>query len=676
MMRMESAGFRLRCFYKENGEWIEIPQDAFSKSGFLYETKGARYVLRLAERAYGYDYELKERAERETGLRLLLDGGDKTAFHVIPCNIYGDNNIDRVKPGEFPSLTGKHPGTRFCSPVWELRADRAAVPLCAMSTENGAAGISIEPYAKLPEGVSSPERKTEEAGGSRAAEGAAEYIHNGVYAALPAQAGVVLGYENRPATFVDKGHEEAPTAEYAREAAACGSIFCYPGEGKAAVHKMVRRVYERLHVRAAYKNTFSEAARAVADAFIELNWNEKWQAYTDMSCQPPAKPELTAWRPVYEIGWTGIGEIACPMVMAKELLGLLKEDFGSAKTGEELIDQIITAYNPASGLLNDLVAPIDESGSLVNGWWIWYKIAQDCHCAYNNGKAVHEILKTIIFLKERKRAYPQRWLETCLKVLDTAAALQREDGNYGYTYSTEEKKVLDWEGFAGCWFMPCMVYAWQLSGKVKYLESARLAERFYGKYVRELNCYGTPMDTWKAVDEEGNLAYIRGCRLLHEATGKACYLRALEDGAHYEYLWRYGYRTRPENPPLKEGWIACGGSVTSISNPHIHPMGVIVDDDLRYLARQTQDTYHRCRADDSTAWLMQNLECYPKRTGYGRYGIMSERFCPSDGLVTERYSDGRAYSSWFTYNMWAAANVLEALADLLWEEKRDGNVWD
>ncbi|MFR9233326.1 MAG: hypothetical protein ACLVLH_10100 [Eisenbergiella massiliensis] len=35
-----------------------------------------------------------------------------------------------------------------------------------------------------------------------------------------------------------------------------------------------------------------------------------------------------------------------------------------------------------------------------------------------------------------------------------------------------------------------------------------------------------------------------------------------------------------------------------------------------------------------------------------------ERWCPSDGLVTERYSDGTPYSSWFTYNMWSAANIL------------------
>ena len=161
---------------------------------------------------------------------------------------------------------------------------------------------------------------------------------------------------------------------------------------------------------------------------------------------------------------------------------------------------------------------------------------------------------------------------------------------------------------------------------------------------------------------------MRGVRLLHELTGKEEYLDALREGACYEYLWRYGYAARPENPPVKDGWSSCGGSVTSISNPHIHPMGVIIDTDLRYLARVTGEEYHKMRADDGTAWLMQCLELYPEKSGYGRYGMISERFCPSDGLVTERYSDGRPYSSWFTFNLWATANVMEAIMDLLAEE--------
>lgn len=103
--------------------------------------------------------------------------------------------------------------------------------------------------------------------------------------------------------------------------------------------------------------------------------------------------------------------------------------------------------------------------------------------------------------------------------------------------------------------------------------------------------------------------------------------------------------------------------MTSVSNPHIHPMGVIVDTDLRYLARVTGDDYHLMRAEDSFAWAMQNLERYPEKNGYGWYGIMSERWCPSDGLLIEQYSDGSPCSTWFSYNLWAPANVLEAVEE-------------
>lgn len=101
--------------------------------------------------------------------------------------------------------------------------------------------------------------------------------------------------------------------------------------------------------------------------------------------------------------------------------------------------------------------------------------------------------------------------------------------------------------------------------------------------------------------------------------------------------------------------------MTSVSNPHIHPMGVMADEDLLFLAEVTGDSYYKERAQDSVAWMMQTLELYPEKTGYGRYGVLSERWCPSDGLVTERYDNGEPYASWFSYNLWAAANVFEAV---------------
>lgn len=58
---------------------------------------------------------------------------------------------------------------------------------------------------------------------------------------------------------------------------------------------------------------------------------------------------------------------------------------------------------------------------------------------------------------------------------------------------------------------------------------------------------------------------------------------------------------------------------------------------------------------------MQCMELYPEVTEYGRYGMLTERFCPSDGLLSETFLDGSPASMWFSYKGWAAANVLEGL---------------
>ena len=42
---------------------------------------------------------------------------------------------------------------------------------------------------------------------------------------------------------------------------------------------------------------------------------------------------------------------------------------------------------------------------------------------------------------------------------------------------------------------------------------------------------------------------------------------------------------------------------------------------------------------------------------------MTERFCPSDGLTIETLPDGTPSSIGFTYNGWAAAALLEGLAE-------------
>jgi hypothetical protein len=90
-------------------------------------------------------------------------------------------------------------------------------------------------------------------------------------------------------------------------------------------------------------------------------------------------------------------------------------------------------------------------------------------------------------------------------------------------------------------------------------------------------------------------------------------------------------------------------------------MGILVTGDLYYLAEHTGDAYHRDRADDGLAWALNCLALYPDESDYGSLGVLTERFCPSDGLLIETYPDGGPASVWFTFHVWGAANVLEGL---------------
>ena len=436
---------------------------------------------------------------------------------------------------------------------------------------------------------------------------------------------------------------------------------------RTELHEIIRQEYARHQDRAVPRNTLRQAVQGMLDTFAYQNFDAAAGEYTNRCCRPPRETEMRPWRLVTEIGWTGGGVLAYPLVLCRDALGADAEaPLAAAMSGEQLFDRIADAYNENSGLLNDLMAP-NAAGSRVNGWWTGYGLVKDCHCAYTVGSAVHYLTKTMDYLHQNGKPCPAKWMDAAQKVLHTVMDLQRADGAFGYTYSTQERKVLDWSGFAGCWFAPALVYLYRLTGEERCLHSAEKALDYYHTFVKDLNCYGTPMDTWKAVDEEGNLAFMRGSRLLYEQTGKAEFLQYMKDSAGYEFLWRYGYKTYPEHTPLNQGWSACGGAVTSVSNPHIHPMGVIIDTDLRYLARVTGDGYYASRAADSAAWMLQCLELYPAATGYGRYGILSERWCPSDGLDVERFSDGRPFSSWFSHNLWASACVLEAACELLLE---------
>ncbi len=638
-----------------NNQKFNLSVEYFTKDGEFasaVETDGKFYAdgveidLILKRNGDRFDYSLSFEAGYDSALRLSVSVDERDVFHLIPCNIYGDNNHAMLRPDEMPVLTAD----KKCSTdsdMWEFRADRAALPVSVIAFGDTAIGISISPYDND--------------------------IRNGVFSRLPDECGVSLGYTNYPYTFTNKGEFSESTFHRARKISAEGSIFAENGRKRLSVHKVIRKAYEIYHSASDFADSIEDACKALVSAFCDINWYDEFGEYTNQECEVPDMPVLNPWRPLVEIGWTGGTIIAYPMLAAKQKLGITDEQF--KKTPEQMLDEIADCYNPDSGFFYDLTAPTSKfikkeeqenkndttsgyktSSSRVNGWWSGFGLAKDVHCAYTNGHACYYLLKAY---KLEKR---DKWADAACKVLDTVLELQRDDGAFGYTFDIKSRKVADFDGFAGCWFVPGMALAFELTSDNKYLEGAKKALDYYYTFVKNINCYGTPMDTWKSIDEEGNIAFVKGSVLLHSITKDKKYLDYAVDGAEYEYLWRYGFKAKPELRPLKDSHFnSCGGSVTSVSNPHIHPMGLLLNEDLRYIAHETKDLYHESRADDGVNFALNIMSLYPEVSGYGRYGVLTERYCPSDGLVIEEFSSGEKSALWFSYNGWAAANTLESL---------------
>lgn len=650
------AAFMLRLTASAvDGAWREVPLGVDAADRYVFRQAGLQGSLTWAGGANDRrDFALEFAAVEPVRLRLeYVWRGEGKCFHLIPACLFGDNNHDVVRPNEFPTLHAPDPANPAAAPLWEFRADRAACPVSMLCTPAGVIGLSIDPYA---DEASAPDG----------------FIRNGVFSRLPAAGGVSLGYGNDPLTYVNKTMFRPATAHRSRGARATGSLYWLPGAERAGTHRVVRDLYARWREQPRHRKSAPEAARALAEAFIGVNWSAELNNYTNMHCRVPADPVLKPWRPVSEIGWTGGGVLAYPFLRAQARW----PDLAWPKTAAQILDEIAGTWNERSGFFNDVAGPSlvgipGQGGEIrsgqINGWWSGFMPqTTNRHCAYTNGHAAYYLLKCARFAR-RQGGYPQAWEQAALKVCDAVIDLQRTDGAFGYLFHPQTRKVTDWDGFAGCWFAAALPFAGALTGDERYYRAARRALRYYAHAVRELNCHGTPMDTYRSVDQEGVLAFVQATRWMHELTGEDEWLHLLQAGADYELLWRYAYRARPEFAPLKDaGWNSCGGSVTSVSNPHIHPMGLVITEPLHYLARHTGDDYYRDRAEDGVAWALHTLELYPEAAGYGPYGVMTERYCPSDGLVIETYEgSGEPASLWWSYNAWAAANVMEGLLESL-----------
>lgn len=565
----------------------------------------------------------------------------------MPGYIYNTNTADFPSSGrkKFPRLK-ENSNTLPESPFFMTRSDRLAEPVSLVYDKGHIWGVAAAPYF------------ADKNGYPRFNGFSCNIDDSGL-----ASAGFTLGYENAPWLFVQTATvlEREPVTDANSFKLPKGESFSfelyvydYTGESELDIHKAIVHAYETYYEapRKIDGMTEKKAVERLSSAIRDYAWLEDEQMYTGFVYD---KPEGFTYNKIGSLTWTNGLSVALPMLLAANKLN----DEKARKQALAFMQQIVVkAFNPDSGFLYDAV----ENGKWTEkGWW-YNGMHSGGHSSYLNGQAVYYLLKAYISEKE-KGVLHEDFIELCAKVIGKMNQVLNTDFEYPFSMSVKTGAGLEYDSLGGAWCLAATLLYEKITGDTKYLEQAQKSEQhYYDQFIAKLEGYGGPLDTDKAVDSEGVLGYIRAVRILHEITNKDYLLQHLKDAIYYEATFKLGYNTPVQVPPLSEiGWSSCGGSITSVANPHIHPMSSTIVDDMNYCFEKTGDLYIKQRMEDTVGWSMQTFNTFDKEYGYGKTGWMSERFCFCQGLLTEKYADGKPASTWFALMPWASGSLIEGL---------------
>lgn len=572
----------------------------------------------------------------------------------MPGYMYNRNTADMVYPGRkaFPRIK-KGADTKPESEFFMTRADRLALPISLIYDSGRVIGVEAAPYLKNPDN--------------------GEFIKYCGFSCNindegRSSVGYTLGYENAPWLFVQSATvlEREPITEKNDFALAAGesysfevSVYDYDGYDEMAVYTAIEDAYRENHEspRQIPGMDAKKAVSLLSSAIRDYAWLEDEHFYTGFVYD---LEDGLAYNKIPSVSWTNGLAIAVPMLMAADKLN----DEKAREQSLIFIDETVkNRVNPRSGFLFESEA---DGVPTVRGWW-YDGMRNGGHSAYINGQAVYYILKAYRTEKELRGIEHADWLELSGEIVHRMNETLDTDFEYPFAVSSENGRGIEYDSMGGAWFLAASAMYELVSGDRTFMKLLiKSEEHYYNAFVKKVECYGGPLDTDKAVDDEGILSFIRAVRILHEITGLEIFLDHLRDALSFEFTFKLGYNTVIHVRPLSEiGWSSCGGSITSTANPHIHPMSSAVIDEMDYYLSFRDDPYVKSRRDDTVGWSLQTFNTFDKEYGYGFPGWMSERFCFCEGLLTEKYPDGEPASTWFALMPWASSCIIEGLLCIL-----------
>ncbi len=582
----------------------------------------------------------------------------------LPAFMYGRNRGEAPQkvPCEFPRLRDGNP-SRPSSAWWMMRGDRLSHPVALVYDSGKIFGISASPYFTCRDGIKRqwiPENED-------------TFYQYGGYSCSLAKGtvGYTLGYENAPLMFVTSStvKEREPLSDNCFELASGEAVefsmdlYQYDAKSELDINAAIQEVYYRYHQKPRKVSDTKTAVADLAKAVYQDAWLPEELSYAGQVFEDK-HGEGYRYNKIISLSWTNGMSVATPMLMS----ALRLKDESMREQAISCITNIIEhSLNPASGLPYDAC---NDGKWSINGWW-FDGVPTPGHSSYLCGQALFYILKAYEYEKKIKNCIHDDWILYVNNVLKKIVPSINPVGEYPYILSEKNGIGIEYDSFSGAWCMAALAYYSWLAKDRAHLDSLKKSEKhYYEEYICHMECYGAPLDTNKTVDSEGILAYIKAVRYIHVMTGDKIYLEHMKDAICYEFSFKFCYNSPVKIPPLsKLNWSSSGGSVTSVCNPHIHPMSSNIIDELLYYIENSDDVYVKDRLLDIVGWSCQNHNTYDREYDYGKKGWMSERFCYSEGLLTETYSDGSPASTWFCLMPWAIGSILDGLAGDYWETK-------
>ena len=485
--------------------------------------------------------------------------------------------------------------------------------------------------------------------------------------------GYTFGYENAPWLFV-QSHTILPRQTYGNYFTLQANqtvtqifyVYDFEATSPTDIHKAIRNVYDAYHQAPRKSVSLDETVKDLSLAVCDYAWLPLQKCYSGFVREDGFDEngqEKFSYNVIPSISWTNGIVVAYPQLVAAARLQNQKMREQALCCIQNIVDN---SLNKKSSLPYET---FDGQKWTCHGWW-YGGMHSGGHSAYLDGQFAYYLLKAYLFEKENGIIHDD-WLTFSKTIV---AALEREINRvceYPFIYSEDDGSGIEYDSLGSVWALAASIMLAFTTNETKNIPLfEKSITHYYESFIARLECYGSPLDTDKAPDNEGVLAFIRAARLLHQITKNQLYLDYMETALYQEFSYKFCYNGRIEVPPLSRlKWSSCGGSITSVCNPHIHPMSSSIVGEMAYFIKHAEKDartieYIKSRMEDTILWGCQTYNHFDGEYDYGKKGWMSERFCYSQGLVVEKYKDGKLASTWFALMPWASSSILEGLLDV------------